>query len=137
MKVMLTPPDLWGTTGYVGAAAGAGAGTRPSSSEGSDQVYKERGEMDIQWSICNSDNKETENIILTNRQRQVNDDSASALYARERERREGDGSGLWSALLPYYGEWQEEGGGRKEEASADEFDMLVYIGIVDVFSISL
>ena len=115
MKVMLTPPDLWGTTGYVGAAAGAGAGTRPSSSEGSDQVYKERGEMDIQWSICNSDNKETENIILTNRQRQVNDDSASALYARERERerererdrerREGDGRGLWSALLPYYGEW--------------------------------
>ena len=101
---MLTPPDLWGTTGYVGAAAGAG--TRPSSSEGSDQVYKERGEMDIQWSICNSDNKETENIILTNRQRQVNDDSA--LYAREREREReagGDGRGLWSALLPYYGEW--------------------------------
>ena len=98
MKVMLTPPDLWGTTGYVGAAAGAGAGTRPSSSEGSDQVYKERGEMDIQWSICNSDNKETENIILTNRQRQVNDDSASALYARERERAGGDCGQLYCLI---------------------------------------
>ena len=116
MKVMLTPPDLWGTTGYVGAAAGAG--TRPSSSEGSDQVYKERGEMDIQWSICNSDNKETENIILTNRQRQVNDDSASALYARERER-ERETGGRWEGIVVSFiallrrvvGGGREEGGG--------------------------
>ena len=116
MKVMLTPPDLWGTTGYVGAAAGAGAGTRPSSSEGSDQVYKERGEMDIQWSICNSDNKETENIILTNRQRQVNDDSASALYARERERggREmGGDCGQLYCLITESGRRREEGGRRR------------------------
>ena len=111
---MLTPPDLWGTTGYVGAAAGAGA--RPSSSEGSDQVYKERGEMDIQWSICNSDNKETENIILTNRQRQVNDDSASALYARVRERetggrREGIVVSFIALLRRVVGGGREEGGG--------------------------
>ena len=118
MKVMLTPPDLWGTTGYVGAAAGAGAGTRPSSSEGSDQVYKERGEMDIQWSICNSDNKETENIILTNRQRQVNDDSASALYAREREReRERETGGRWEGIVVSFIALLRRvvGGGRREE----------------------
>ena len=84
MKVMLTPPDLWGSTGYV---AGAGAGPSaagPGTSGGSDQVYKERGEMDIQWSICNTDSKETENILLVNRQRQVSDDRAICIsYPRD------------------------------------------------------
>ena len=70
MKVMLTPPDLWGSTGYVGGAGAVGG----SSSSGSEQIYKERGEMDIQWSICNTEDKDTENIILANRQRQVGDD---------------------------------------------------------------
>ena len=59
MKVMLTPPDLWGTTGYTG---GAGAG---------DSMYKERSEGDLQWGAVVADTKETENIILLNRQRQV------------------------------------------------------------------
>ena len=67
MKVMLTPPDLWGSTGYIGATSGASA----TSVGGSDQLYKERGEMDVQWGLCNSENKETENILLVNRQRQV------------------------------------------------------------------
>ena len=67
MKVMLTPPDLWGSTGYIGAASGGGA----TSSGASEQLYKERGEMDVQWGLCNSDNKETKNILLVNRQRQV------------------------------------------------------------------
>ena len=67
MKVMLTPPDLWGSTGYIGAAGGAGG----SSSGGSEQLYKERTEMDVQWGLCNSENKESENILLLNRQRQV------------------------------------------------------------------
>ena len=86
MKVMLTPPDLWGSTGYVaGAGAGAGASAAgPVTSGSSDQVYKERGEMDIQWSICNADSKETENILLANRQRQVSDDCAiCSLYPRD------------------------------------------------------
>ena len=68
MKVMLTPPDLWGSTGYIGATSGAAA---TSSVVGSEQLYKERGEMDVQWGLCNSENKETENILLVNRQRQV------------------------------------------------------------------
>ena len=67
MKVMLTPPDLWGSTGYIGAASGATA----TSAGTSEQLYKERGEMDVQWGLCNAENKETENIILVNRQRQV------------------------------------------------------------------
>ena len=68
MKVMLTPPDLWGSTGYIGATSGAAA---TSSVGGSEQLYKERGEMDVQWGLCNSENKDTENILLVNRQRQV------------------------------------------------------------------
>ena len=72
MKVMLTPPDLWGSTGYIGAAAGPGGGGGGATSAGaSEQLYKERGEMDVQWGLCNAENKETENIILVNRQRQV------------------------------------------------------------------
>ena len=78
MKVMLTPPDLWGSTGYIGAAAGAGG----SSSGGSEQLYKERTEMDVQWGLCSSENnKETENILLVNRQRQVSDDCVICIYS--------------------------------------------------------
>ena len=76
MKVMLTPPDLWGSTGYIGAASGAGT----SSTGTSEQLYKERTEMDVQWGLCNSDNKETENILLVNRQRQVSGDCAICIY---------------------------------------------------------
>ena len=38
-----------------------------------EQIYKERGDCstDLQWSVCSADNKETENVILINRQRQV------------------------------------------------------------------
>ena len=38
-----------------------------------EQMYKERGDCstDLQWSVCSADNKETENVILINRQRQV------------------------------------------------------------------
>ena len=65
MKVMLTPPDLWGSTGYVSGGGGSGCVTP-------DQMYKERGEADLQWgTVCTADNKETENIIMINRQRQV------------------------------------------------------------------
>ena len=69
MKVMLTPPDLWGSTGYIGTSAGGGGGA--TSAGASEQLYKERGEMDVQWGLCNAENKETENILLVNRQRQV------------------------------------------------------------------
>ena len=69
MKVMLTPPDLWGSTGYVGGAGAVGG----SSSSGSEQIYKERGEMDIQWSICNTEDKDTENIILSRLESDITD----------------------------------------------------------------
>ena len=82
MKVMLTPPDLWGSTGYIGAASGAAG----SSSGGSEQLYKERTEMDVQWGLCSAENnKETENILLVNRQRQVSglhsDDCVICIYS--------------------------------------------------------
>ena len=67
MKVMLTPPDLWGTTGYTG---GAGGGASPGAGAG-DSMYKERSEGDLQWGAVVADTKETENILLLNRQRQV------------------------------------------------------------------
>ena len=73
MKVMLTPPDLWGTTGYTGGAGaggGAGGGASPGAGAG-DSMYKERSEGDLQWGAVVADTKETENIILLNRQRQV------------------------------------------------------------------
>ena len=69
MKVMLTPPDLWGTTGYTGGTGGgAGGGASPGAG---DSMYKERSEGDLQWGAVVADTKETENIILLNRQRQV------------------------------------------------------------------
>ena len=47
MKVMLTPPDLWGTTGYVGGAGGgAGGGASPGAGAGA-SMYKERSEGDL------------------------------------------------------------------------------------------
>ena len=76
MKVMLTPPDLWGTTGYTGGA-GAGGGSSPGAGAG-DSMYKERSEGDLQWGAVVADTKETENIILLNRQRQV--DYLDSLY---------------------------------------------------------
>ena len=82
MKVMLTPPDLWGTTGYTGGAgAGGGAGGGSSPGAGAeDSMYKERSEGDLQWGAVVADTKETENIILLNRQRQV--ESLHILRAR-------------------------------------------------------
>ena len=52
-------------TGYVGEGE--------SGSMTPEQMYKERGDCstDLQWSVCSADNKETENVILINRQRQV------------------------------------------------------------------
>ena len=79
MKVMLTPPDLWGSTGYV--SSGGVAGGSSSGCVTPDQMYKERGEPDLQWgTVCSGDNKETENIIMINRQRQVRDNNTLKLF---------------------------------------------------------
>ena len=56
MKVMLTPPDLWGSTGYIGESGGQGVGRGTPET-----LYKERS----------GDGEERENMILLNRQRQV------------------------------------------------------------------
>ena len=84
MKVMLTPPDIWGSTGYV---------SQDPESDNADNMYKVQilqcddeqnitfqvcqiGSVDdIQWGVAggSDENKETvnQNIILINRQRQV------------------------------------------------------------------
>ena len=77
MKVMLTPPDLWGSTGYVSQA--------DSGAQGATQtMYKVRGDRDLQYVLMiifpqvrhsseDGDPQEAaaENIILINRHRQV------------------------------------------------------------------
>lgn len=39
--------------------------------------------MDVQWGLCNSENKETENILLVNRQRQLEEDLMRARVSRK------------------------------------------------------
>merc|ERR1719210_3068523 len=47
-------------------------------------MYKERGEADLQWgTVCTADNKETENIIMINRQRQLEEDLMRARVSRK------------------------------------------------------
>jgi len=50
-----------------------------------EQMYKERGDCstDLQWSVCSADNKETENVILINRQRQLEEDLLRARVSRK------------------------------------------------------
>ena len=84
MRVMLTPPDIWGSTGYV----------TTDTEDNTDNMYKVRPECvlchalilsqvrqvgsvdDMQWGVAggSGEDKETvnQNIILINRQRQVN-----------------------------------------------------------------
>jgi len=80
MKVMLTPPDLWGSTGYVSQ----------SGADASDTMYKMRQSDsgdDLQWGVVggSGENKEavTENIILVNRQRQLEEDLMRARVSRK------------------------------------------------------
>ena len=77
MKVMLTPPDLWGSTGYVSQADSGAPGATQT-------MYKVQGDRDPQYVLLimapqvrhssedgHPQDTVAENIILINRQRQV------------------------------------------------------------------
>ena len=84
MKVMLTPPDIWGSTGYVSQGQDTEDDTDNMYKVGVSgnfedimlmnainllQVRQIGSEGEIQWG--SGDNNENQSIILINRQRQV------------------------------------------------------------------
>jgi len=72
MKVMLTPPDLWGSTGYV-SQADSGA------PEATQTMYKVRHSSED----GHPQETDAENIILINRQRQLEEDLVRARVSRK------------------------------------------------------
>ena len=87
MKVMLTPPDLWGSTGYVSQGdTGAPGATQTLYQVHTGHRLAIRQPLPQVRHSSEDESKETaaENIILINRQRQVGHDSVFLLDSSHR-----------------------------------------------------